>query len=240
LAKKLTRKSRIFLRKRVKMSKENVEEQNQHVGEQNQEADEVSQQGSYEEKESSLDIEDMKEAAEEEPNNEGPSDNPSSILEDDSDNDKIDKEISTLKKEVGEAKDKYLRLYSEFENFRRRSAREKLDLIQTANEDLMVVLLPVIDDFRRAMAAFSDNKDPKAFEEGLSLIENKLKRSLEQKGLKSMNVKEGDDFNPEFHEAVSQMPAPKKKLIGKIVDTIEDGYFLGEKVIRYAKVVIGS
>jgi len=160
--------------------------------------------------------------------------------EDDSEVAKFEEEISKLNTSLAESKDKFLRLFSEFENFRRRTAKERLDLIQTANEDLMQVLLPVLDDFRRAMVTFEKDQDPKSLNQGVTLIENKLRRSLEQKGLKAMDVKSGDDFNPEFHEAISQSPAPKKKLVGKIIDVIEDGYFLGTKVIRYAKVVIGS
>jgi molecular chaperone GrpE len=160
--------------------------------------------------------------------------------EKESDPEEPDDESEKLNKELSEAKDKYLRLFSEFENFRRRTARERLDLIQTSTEGLMVELLPVLDDFGRAMTSIENGSDKKSVAEGIQLIENKLKRSLEQKGLKAMNVKQGDDFNPELHEAVSQIPAPRKKLVGKVVEIIEDGYFLGEKVIRYAKVVIGG
>ncbi|HEX9649134.1 MAG TPA: nucleotide exchange factor GrpE [Cyclobacteriaceae bacterium] len=149
-------------------------------------------------------------------------------------------ESEKLSKELTDAKDKYLRLFSEFENFRRRTARERLDLIQTSTEGLMVELLPVLDDFGRAAASIENGSDKKSVAEGIQLIENKFKRALEQKGLKAMQVKQGDDFNPELHEAVSQIPAPKKKLVGKIIETVEDGYFLGEKVIRFAKVVIGG
>lgn len=149
-------------------------------------------------------------------------------------------ESEKISKELTDAKDKYLRLFSEFENFRRRTARERLDLIQTSTEGLMVELLPVLDDFGRAAASIENGSDKKSVAEGIQLIENKFKRALEQKGLKAMQVKQGDDFNPELHEAVSQIPAPKKKLVGKIIETVEDGYFLGEKVIRFAKVVIGG
>ena len=149
-------------------------------------------------------------------------------------------ETEKLKQEVDAARDKYLRLFSEFENFRRRTARERLELIQTSTEGLMVELLPVLDDFIRAKGSIQNGSELKSVEEGIQLIENKLKRILEQKGLKPMQVKQGDDFDADLHEAVSQIPAPKKKLVGKVVETLEDGYFLGEKVIRYAKVVIGS
>lgn len=150
-------------------------------------------------------------------------------------------ELERLKDELAESKDKYLRLYSEFENFRRRTAKEKLDMVQTANEDLMTALIPIIDDFERAEKAFDDEKsDLKSVREGVQLIHNKFKKALEQKGLQPMKSKEGMDFDPEFHEAITQIPAPKKNLKGKVVDVIEKGYMLKEKVIRYAKVVIGN
>ncbi|MEM6360414.1 MAG: nucleotide exchange factor GrpE [Bacteroidota bacterium] len=150
-------------------------------------------------------------------------------------------ELEVLQDELSESKDKYLRLYSEFENFRRRTAKEKLEMVQTANEGLISDLLSVIDDFERAEKSFKDNdSDIKALKEGLDLISGKFKKILEQKGLKTMEHKQGSDFDPEFHEAITQIPAPKKKLKGKIVDVIEKGYLLKDKVVRYAKVVIGS
>lgn len=141
--------------------------------------------------------------------------------------------------ELSEAKDKYLRLYSEFDNYRRRTAKEKLELIQTAGEKIIVELLPVLDDFGRAMAS-NESQDKEAIIEGMSLISTKFEKVLEGEGLKLMDTEPGTDFDPELHEAVTQVPAPDNKLKGKIVDTIEQGYFLGEKVIRYAKVVIGA
>jgi molecular chaperone GrpE len=152
-----------------------------------------------------------------------------------------DKETEKLKSEIGELKEKYLRLYSEFENYRRRTSKEKLDLISTANEDLMVELLPVIDDFERAIKAMDQNDaDAQAIREGVLLIFNKLKNVTEKKGLKLMESKPGDSFDTEIHEAISQIPAPEDKLKGKVVDTIEKGYYLNDKVIRFAKVVIGA
>ena len=148
--------------------------------------------------------------------------------------------LEKLKGELQEAKDKYLRLYSEFENFRRRTARERLDLIKTANEDLMVALIPVMDDFERAQKALEESEDHKASKEGFDLIYNKFNNILTQKGLKAMDDESGADFNTEYHEAISQMPVEKKKLKGKIIDIVEKGYFLNEKVIRFAKVVIGA
>lgn len=152
-----------------------------------------------------------------------------------------DKETEKLKSEIGELKEKYLRLYSEFENYRRRTSKEKLDLISTANEDLMVELLPVIDDFERAIKAMDQNDaDAQAIREGVLLIFNKLKNVTEKKGLKLMESKPGDPFDTEIHDAISQIPAPEDKLKGKVVDTIEKGYYLNDKVIRFAKVVIGA
>ena len=144
---------------------------------------------------------------------------------------------SSADDELAEAKDKYLRLYSEFENFRRRTSKERLELISTANKDLMSDLLPVLDDFERAMSA--ETKDLNSFREGVSLIQSKMVKSLEQKGLKKMEVKKGDKFDDEIHEAITQIPA-EKKLEGKVVDVIEPGYTLGETVVRFAKVVVGA
>ncbi|MEO1050627.1 MAG: nucleotide exchange factor GrpE [Bacteroidota bacterium] len=150
-------------------------------------------------------------------------------------------ELERIKDELAETKDKYLRLYSEFENFRRRTAKERLELTQTANENLMVDLLPVLDDMARAEKSFEqEDAKVKDVEEGFKLISNKLKKALEQKGLKQMENKQGMDFNPDLHEAITKIPAPSEDLKGKVVDVIEVGYYLKEKVIRFAKVVIGN
>lgn len=152
-----------------------------------------------------------------------------------------DDEVQKLSIELQESKDKYLRLYSEFENFRRRTAKEKLDLISTANEELMSALLPVMDDFQRASKSMSEEGTSiESAREGLDLVFNKFKKTLEGKGLKAMDTGEGSDFDPDFHEAITQIEAPSKKLKGKVVDVVEKGYMLKDKVIRYAKVVIGS
>lgn len=148
-------------------------------------------------------------------------------------------ETDKLQMELTEAKDKYLRLYSEFENFRRRTAKERLDLIKTANEDLMSALLPILDDFERAMDAAGD-QEAKVLIEGMGLIQQKFSNILNQKGLKLMPDGVGKEFDAEFQEAISKIPAPKKKLKNKIVDVVEKGYLLEDKVIRYAKVVIGT
>ncbi len=147
-------------------------------------------------------------------------------------------DVAKLQGELAEQKDKYIRLYSEFDNFRRRTAKEKLEMIQSANEQLLKALLPVIDDFERAEKSFKD-KDSKELE-GFFLIYNKFKKTLDQHGVKTMEAGTGSEFNPDLHEAITQIPAPDEKLKGKIVDVVEKGYLLNEKVIRFAKVVVGS
>lgn len=147
-------------------------------------------------------------------------------------------EKEQLKQEVAELKDKYLRLYSEFENFRRRTAKEKTDLLKTANEEMLVALLPVVDDFERGIKSINESSDVKSVVEGINLIHTKLYKTLEGKGLKPMESI-GQEFNSELHEAISQTPA-SEDMKGKIVAEVEKGYYLQDKVIRFAKVVIGS
>jgi molecular chaperone GrpE len=147
-------------------------------------------------------------------------------------------EVSKLKEEVAGAKDKYIRLYSEFENFRRRTAKEKLDMVQSANEQLIRALLPVADDFERAEKSFREKNDKDT--EGFLLIQNKFKKVLELYGVKPMDAKPGSDFNTDMHEAITQVPAPDETLKGKVVDVVEKGYLLNDKVIRFAKVVVGA
>jgi len=142
----------------------------------------------------------------------------------------------SIEDELAEAKDKYLRLYSEFENYRRRTAKEKRDLISSANKDLLGDILPVLDDFERALGSISDLD---SFTEGVKLIQSKLDKVLTGKGLKKMELEKGSDFDEEFHEAITQIPA-EEGLEGKIVDVVEAGYMLGEKVVRFAKVVVGA
>lgn len=149
-------------------------------------------------------------------------------------------EVDKLQMEVTEAKDKYLRLYSEFDNFRRRNAKERMELIKTASEDLITDLLPILDDFERAEKAFKDQADDKALAEGFGLIKNKFEKTLTSKGLKPMDSEPGIEFDSEIHEAITKIPAPDEKLKGKVVDVVEKGYLLNEKVVRYAKVVIGE
>ncbi len=135
--------------------------------------------------------------------------------------------------------DKYLRLYSEFDNYRKRTNKEKLDLISTASAGVLKDMLSVLDDFERAMANNDKVDDINAVKEGFQLIYNKLKSGLEAKGLKQMQAK-GEAFDPELHEAIANVPAPEDKLKGKVVDDVERGYYLNEKVIRFAKVVVGQ
>jgi molecular chaperone GrpE len=146
--------------------------------------------------------------------------------------------VKKLKDELSESKDKYVRLYAEFDNFRRRSSKEKLEMIQSANEQLLKALLPVADDFERAEKSFKDRNDKEA--EGFFLIHNKFKKTLEQYGVKAMDTGKEIPFNPDFHEAITQVPAPEEKLKGKVIDVVEKGYLLNDKVIRFAKVVVGS
>ena len=146
--------------------------------------------------------------------------------------------IPKLKEELEAAKDKYIRLYSEFENFRKRTAKEKLELTQSANEQLIKTMLPIADDFERAENSFPDKNDMKLA--GFILINAKFKKALETYGVKTMEAGQGSDFNPDLHEAISQVPAPFPQLKGKIIDVVEKGYVLNDKVIRYAKVVVGN
>jgi molecular chaperone GrpE len=142
-------------------------------------------------------------------------------------------------KEIAELKDKYLRLIAEFENYKRRSNKERLELIKIAGQDTMSALLPVLDDFDRAKANADDPDSSEEFSEGVRLVYEKFKKILIQKGLEKMEST-GEMFDPELHEAVTEIPAPKEEMKGKIIDTIESGYKLNDKIIRYAKVVVGK
>lgn len=155
-------------------------------------------------------------------------------------NDKTEQPIDPFKKvqdDLAEAKDKYVRLYAEFDNHRRRTSKEKLELIQNANEQLIVALLPILDDFERAEKSNAEKSNSTI--EGFLLIKSKLAKVMDQYGVKAMETPPETEFNPDFHEAITQVPADEK-LKGKIVDTVEKGYLLNDKVIRFAKVVIGS
>ena len=146
--------------------------------------------------------------------------------------------LVALQTELETEKDRYLRLFAEFENYKRRTGKERVELFKTASEDVLLSLLPVLDDFDRALLEIdkTDNDHLK----GIELISIKLKETLKQKGLALIETKAGDVFDADVHEAITQIPAPSKNLKGKIIDVIEKGYSLGDKIIRYPKVVIGQ
>ena len=148
-------------------------------------------------------------------------------------------EVDQLKKDLETEKDKFLRLFAEFENYKRRTTKERLELFKTAGQEVIQSLLPVLDDFDRALAEIEKAKD-KELAKGVGLISNKLKETLKSKGLEETKVKAGDAFDAEIHDAITQIPAPNKKMVGKIVDVVEKGYTLGEKIIRFPKVVTGK
>jgi len=153
------------------------------------------------------------------------------------DNPKVENDSAA--KEIQELKEKYMRLYAEFENYKKRTARERIDLISTASKDAIASLLPVLDDFNRAKKNADDPNSTETFSEGVVLVYDKLMKTLQNKGLKQMESN-GHAFDPEFHEAITEIPAPSEELKGKIIDTVEAGYFLNDKIIRYAKVVVGK
>lgn len=154
-------------------------------------------------------------------------------------NEIVENEVEKLNQEIGKERDNFLRLFAEFENYKKRTSKERIELFSTANKELMTALLPILDDFERGLNEIEKSSD-KALLEGMQLIYNKFKNTLSQKGLKDMEVKQGDSFDPEVHEAITQIPAPSKKLKGKIIDVVEKGYKLGESIIRFPKVVIGN
>lgn len=145
-----------------------------------------------------------------------------------------------LEVQVKEATDKYLRLYSEFDNFRKRTQKEKIELYKTAGEDVISAVLPILDDFERAQKAMEDSDDAEGVKDGVKLIQDKLANILKQQGLKEIESPIGKGFDIEFHEAITQIPAPSKKQKGKVLDVVEKGYELNGKVIRFTKVVIGQ
>ena len=146
----------------------------------------------------------------------------------------------TPEQKFAELNDKHLRLHAEFENFKRRTAKERIELYKTAGEDILTMLLPILDDFERAIKAKTDTGEELKEEEGVLLIYNKMKSSLEIKGLKAMDDAIGQELNTDFHEAITNIPSPSDDMKGKIIDIIEKGYFLNDKVIRYAKVVVAN
>ncbi|MEP1854854.1 nucleotide exchange factor GrpE [Nonlabens ulvanivorans] len=137
-------------------------------------------------------------------------------------------------------KDKFMRLFAEFENYKKRTTKERIELFKTASQDVVVAMLPVLDDFERALSHIEEDKEAEELRKGVLLIYNKLVSTLGQKGLSKIEVNQGDAFDADIHEAITQIPAPSDDLKGKIIDVVEHGYKLGEKIIRYPKVVIGQ
>ena len=144
-----------------------------------------------------------------------------------------------LQLDLTNEKDKFLRLFAEFENYKKRTSKERIDLFKTANQEVLQALLPVLDDFDRAAVEIAKSENKEVIK-GVTLIHDKLKATLVSKGLEQVDVKKGDAFDADFAEAITQIPAPSAKLKGKIIDVIEKGYKLGDKIIRFPKVVLGS
>lgn len=148
-------------------------------------------------------------------------------------------EEEKLREELAKEKDKFLRLFAEFENYKKRTSKERLELFKTANQEVLQAMLPVMDDFDRALAQIAKSDD-EVLLKGVELIHNKLKDTLTSKGLEVVELKAGDAFDADFAEAITQIPSPSDDLKGKIVDVVEKGYKLGDKIIRFPKVVIGN
>ena len=162
--------------------------------------------------------------------------------ENEEENEGLDEEstdISDKDSQIAELKDKYLRLAAEFENYKRRTVKEKLNMMGTANRDTLSALLPVMDDFDRAKKNAEDENSTEPFSEGVMMVYNKLFNTLQQKGIKAMESN-GEDFDPELHEAITEIPAPSNEMRRKVIDTVEKGYYLKEAILRYAKVVVGK
>ncbi len=153
------------------------------------------------------------------------------------DNDAEQSEMSILKNELDQAKDKYLRLFAEFENYKKRTSKERIELLGTAAKETLVALLPIADDFERAKKASDAGSE--VFSEGVNLVYNKFFATLQNKGLKVMESN-GEVFDSEKHEAITEIPAPNPEMVGKVIDTVEKGYYLNDKIVRYAKVVVGK
>ena len=145
----------------------------------------------------------------------------------------------TLNDELAKEKDKFLRLFAEFENYKRRTSKERMELFKTAGQEVIVSLLPVLDDFDRAIKELAKSDDKEAFK-GVELINVKLRETLKNKGLEMLDVNAGDVFDADIHEAITQIPAPDKKMKGKVIDVIEKGFKLGDRIIRHPKVVVGN
>ncbi|MFT6319529.1 MAG: molecular chaperone GrpE [Granulosicoccus sp.] len=192
--------------------------------------DMMSNKGKSSEKETVEEMEDqILENQEEQTGNEGENEE---LNEESTDGDDKDSQIVELK-------DKYLRLAAEFENYKRRTVKERLNMMGTANKDTLSALLPVMDDFDRAKKNAEDESSTEPFSEGVMMVYNKLANTLQQKGIKAMESN-GADFDPELHEAITEIPAPTEEMKGKVIDTVEKGYYLKEAILRYAKVVVGK
>ena len=166
-------------------------------------------------------------------------DNTTNETTQDTEKETVEVQEQTAEEKIAELNDKYLRLYSEFDNYRKRTSKERIELFKTAGQDILTDLLPVMDDFERALQNMDKKGDVKTIRKGVDLVFNKFKSTLENKGLKHFKSFE-QPFEPEIHEAITKIPAPNKNLVGKVVDEVEKGYMLNEKVIRYAKVVVGQ
>tara|TARA_E500000318_G_scaffold90831_1_gene88902 strand:+ start:283 stop:858 length:576 start_codon:yes stop_codon:yes gene_type:complete len=148
-------------------------------------------------------------------------------------------EEEKLREDLAKEKEKFLRLFAEFENYKRRTSKERMDLFKTAGQEVMVALLPIMDDFDRALKELSKSEDKEMFK-GVELISNKFKETLKNKGLEQVEANPGDTFDAEVHDAITQIPAPDKKMKGKIIDVVEKGFKLGDRIIRHPKVVVGN
>ena len=152
----------------------------------------------------------------------------------------VEKVEPTTEELLQAEKDKHLRLFAEFENYKKRTSKERIELFKTAGQEVMTVLLPILDDFERALTHADDDKEAEELRKGVLLIYQKMTKTLEQKGLTGIEVKQGDVFDAEVHQAITQIPAPSDDLKGKVIDCIEKGYKLGDKIIRHPKVVVGQ
>ena len=148
-------------------------------------------------------------------------------------------EEEKLREDLAKEKEKFLRLFAEFENYKRRTSKERMDLFKTAGQEVMVAMLPILDDFDRALKELSKSEDKEMFK-GVELISNKFRETLKNKGLEQVEAKPGDKFDAEVHDAITQIPAPDKKMKGKIIDVVEKGFKLGDRIIRHPKVVVGN
>jgi molecular chaperone GrpE len=152
---------------------------------------------------------------------------------------KLKEQLDELTAKNEELKDKYLRLFADFDNYKKRTAKEKMELFDTAGKDVINAILPTIDDFERANKALENSDDVAALKEGMQLVYHKLLKTLESKGVKAMESN-GNEFNADLHEAITEIPAPSEEMKGKVIDTVEKGYYINDKILRYAKVVVGK